>query len=57
MTAAERVAVRIAVAAVAAGVLLAAPRPAGPVGGGVTCTGPDGPAVCGLADRDADVRP
>lgn len=56
MTRAERLAVRVAVTAVVLGAFLAAPRTA-PSGPGVTCVGPDGAVVCGLADRYADVRP
>lgn len=57
MTAAERVAVRVAVVAVAVGVVLAAPRPPAPTGGGVTCAGPDAAVTCDMANRFADVRP
>lgn len=56
MTRAERLAVRVAVGAVAVGALLALPR-SGPSGPGVTCQGPDAAVTCALADRDADVRP
>ena len=56
MSGAERVAVRVAVAALAVAAFLAAPRPA-PSGPGVTCSGPDGAVTCALADADADVRP
>jgi hypothetical protein len=56
MTAAERVAVRVALAAVLAGAFMAAPRTA-PSGPGVTCAGPDAAVTCAMADRDAGVRP